>query len=120
LGFFTETPAVILTEPPHGQVELLLVDQTFGTEELSGYSAPIHKVEEDPCLIVPDGLAQELGLAAGDQLTLGLPGGDVKVCLKTSPHMAPRVVILPRNRRLAWQKFPAWPTWIGLNSIKKV
>jgi NADH-quinone oxidoreductase subunit G len=117
---FRDKPAVILSETPHGQVELLLVDQTFGTEELSGYAAPIRKVEEDPCLILPEGLAEELGLAAGDQVALSLPGGEVKVCLKTSPRMAPRVAILPRHRRLAWQKVPAGATWIGLDSIKKV
>ena len=117
---FSAKPAVKLAEPPQGQVELLLVDRTFGTEELSGYAEPIHKVEEDPCLILPEGLAHELGLAAGDEVALSLPGGEVKVCLKTAPNMAPHVAILPRNRRLAWQKLPGWPIWIGLDSIKKV
>jgi NADH-quinone oxidoreductase subunit G len=118
--FVTERPAVRLTEPPQGQVELLLVDRTFGTEELSGYAAPIQKVEEDPCLILPEDLAREIGLAAGDEVALSLPEGEVKVCLKTSPHMAPRVAILPRHRRLAWQKLPAWPILIGLESIRKL
>jgi NADH-quinone oxidoreductase subunit G len=120
VGPFKEKPAVKPEEPPQGQVELLLVDQTFGTEELSGYSAPVQKVEEDPCLILPEGLAKELGLAAGDQVALSLPGGEVKVCLKTSPNMAPRVAILPRHRRLAWQKLPGGAAWIAQDSIKKV
>ena len=108
---FTEEPAVKPAEPPGGQVELLLVDQTFGTEELAGYAAPIQKVEEEPCLLLPADLARELGLAAGDRVALHLPGGEVRVGLKTSPHMAPRVAILPRHRRLAWQKLPDWPPW---------
>jgi NADH-quinone oxidoreductase subunit G len=117
---FKEKPAVKLSELPHGQMELLLAEQTFGTEELSGYAEPIRKVEEDPCLILPEAVAGEMGLATGDRVALQLPGGEVKVCLKTSPHMASRVAILPRHRSLAWQKIPAWPTWIGQDSIKKV
>jgi NADH-quinone oxidoreductase subunit G len=119
-GAFLEEPAVKLSEPPGGQVELLLVDQTFGTEELAIYSAHIQKVEEEPCLFLHIDLARELGLAAGDQVALHLPGGEVTVRLKTSPYMAPRVAILPRHRRLTWQKFRGWPTWIPQDSIKKV
>jgi anaerobic selenocysteine-containing dehydrogenase len=117
---FSDQPAVKLTEPPDGQMELLLVDQTFGTEELAAYSAHIQKVEEEPYLMVHADLAQDLGLAAGDQVALHLPGGEVTVYLKTSPHMAPRVAILPRHRRLAWRKLTGWPTWIPYDGIKKV
>jgi|UniRef100_A0A7V6A5M1 NADH-quinone oxidoreductase subunit G len=119
-GAFTAEPTVAAAQPFPGKMKLLLVDQTYGTEELSGYSAPIHKVEENPCLMLPETLAQELGLAAGDQVALSLPGGEVRVGLKTSPRMAPQVAILPRHRRLAWQKVPGGATWIGLDSIKKV
>ncbi len=117
---FSDEPAVKLAEPPHGQVEVLLVDQTFGTEELAAYSTHIQKVEEEPYLMVHADLAQKLGLAAGDQVALHLPGGEVTVNLKTSPHMAPRVAVLPRHRRLAWRKLTGWPTWIAHESIKKV
>ena len=36
--------------PPPGQLELLLVDSTFGTEELASYAKSIQQVEEPPLL----------------------------------------------------------------------
>ena len=107
-------------EIPPGQVELLLVDQTFGTEELAGYSAPIQKVEEEPCLTLHHDLAADLGFASGDQVVLSLPGGEVTVRLKTAHNMAPGVAILPRHRRLEWQKTPGGPVWLPTESMKKL
>lgn len=107
-------------EVPPGQVELLLVDQTFGTEELAGYSAPIRKVEEEPCLTLHHGLAAGLGFASGDRVVLSLPGGEVTVRLKTGHRMAPGVAILPRHRRLEWQKVSGGPVWLPTESIKKL
>jgi NADH-quinone oxidoreductase subunit G len=107
-------------EVPSGQVELVLVDQTFGTEELAGYSAPIRKVEGEPYLTLSDDLAAGLGLASGDQVVLPLPGGEVTVGLKTTHNMAPGVVILPRHRRLEWQKAPDGPVWLPTAKIRKL
>ena len=107
-------------EVPPGQVELLLVDQTFGTEELAGYSAYVQKVEEEPCLTLHDDLAASLGFASGDQVVLPLPGGEVTVRLKTAHNMAPGVAILPRHRRLEWQKAPDGPVWLPAEGMKKL
>jgi NADH-quinone oxidoreductase subunit G len=100
-------------------LELLLVDQTFGTEELANYSLYIQKVEEEPHLLLHADLAADLGLASGDLVALQLPEGEVSVCLKTSFHMAPRVAILPRHRRLDWQKVRDWPVWLPPDRIKR-
>ena len=107
-------------EIPAGQVELLLVDQTFGTEELASYSAFIQKVEEEPCLTLHHDLAANLGFASGDQVVLHLPGGEVTLPLKTAHNMAPDTVILPRHRRLGWQQVGDWPVWLPKSSIKKL
>jgi NADH-quinone oxidoreductase subunit G len=107
-------------EPPTGQLELLLVDQTFGTEELAGYSACIQKVEEEPHLLLQANLAADLGLAAGDLVALQLPGGEVTVRLQTARRMAPQVAVLPRHRRLDWQKVHGGPTWMAPDRIKKL
>jgi NADH-quinone oxidoreductase subunit G len=107
-------------EVPPGQVELLLVDQTFGTEELAGYSAPIQKVEEEPYLTLHDDLAASLGFVSGDQVVLPLPGGEVTVRLKTAHNLAPGVAILPRHRRLDWQKAPDGPVWLLAERLKKL
>jgi NADH-quinone oxidoreductase subunit G len=117
---FPAEPAVKPAGHPPGQVELLVVDQTFGTEELANYSEPIHRVEGEPRLILPADLAADLGLAAGDRVALTLPGGEVRVGLETAANLAPAVAVLPRHRRLAWQKLPGGPTFIAPDSIKKV
>jgi NADH-quinone oxidoreductase subunit G len=120
VGKFSPEPWAKPVEPPTGQLELLLVDQTFGTEELAGYSAYIQKVEEEPHLLLHADLAADLGLAAGDQVALHLPGGEVTVRLQTALGMEPRVAVLPRHRRLDWQKVYGWPTWIAPDRIKKL
>ena len=84
------------------------------------YSAYIQKVEEEPCLTLHHDLAADLGLAAGDQVVLQLSGGEVTVRLKTAHNMAPGVAILPRHRRLEWQKTPDGPVWLPTENIKKL
>ena len=117
---FSTEPAAKPVEPPAGEIELLMVDQTFGTEELASYAPPIQKVEEEPCLWVHSDLAASLGLAAGDQVALQLPGGELRLRLKTSPRMAPQVAVLPRHRQLQWHKLKGWPTWISTDGIRKI
>jgi NADH-quinone oxidoreductase subunit G len=107
-------------EPPAGQLELLLVDQTFGTEELGSYAAPLQKVEEEPHLLLHTDLAADLGLAPGEQVALLLPGGEVTVRLQTAQNMAPGVAIMPRHRRLHWQKTGDGPVWLPPENIKKL
>jgi NADH-quinone oxidoreductase subunit G len=116
---FSEPPATKAADPPAGHLELLLVDQTFGTEELASYSPVIRKVEEKPCLTLHQDIAAELGLISGDQVAINLPDGVVTVTLKTARTMAAQVAILPRHRQLQWQKWGGWPTWIPQTSIKK-
>ena len=108
-------PEKISTE----QLELLLTEQTFGTEELSGHSPIIQKVEREPHLMLHPDTAAELGLNPGDRVAVHLPGGEVTVSLATADHMARRVAVLPRHRCLAWQKIRAWPVWLARQDIEK-
>jgi len=94
---------------PPGEFELLLVDWTFGTEELAGYSPLIQQVEPDPCLTMHSQDAARLGLAPGEQVTLNLPGGPLEIQVQCAANMAPGVLVLPRHRRLAWRRIPHWP-----------
>ena len=104
---------------PEDLVELLLVDQTFGTEELAGYSSFIQKVEKQPVLVLPEKIAQKWGLNPDEPVTVQLPRGEVTVVLKTAGNMAPAVAILPRHRRLDWQKLDRQPLWLGEDNFKK-
>jgi NADH-quinone oxidoreductase subunit G len=106
-------------ELPAHRLELVLVEQTFGTEELAGYSPFIQKVEEDPHLLLHQDTATELGLEPGDLVAVPLPGGEVSVRLQTAYNMAPNIAVLPRHRRLAWQKIRDWPVWLAKADLKK-
>ncbi len=108
-------PAKIST----ARLELVLVEQTFGTEELAGYSPFIQKMEEEPHLILHQKTAAELDLASGDRVAVQLPGGEVSVVLKTASNMSKEVAILPRHRRLAWQKIRDWPAWLAKEDLRK-
>jgi anaerobic selenocysteine-containing dehydrogenase len=117
---FSAEYEVKASEPDRGQVELLLVDWIFGTDELAAYAASIQQVEEEPFLLLAAGLAAELGLAPGDRVAIQLPGGEVRVRLKTAPRMSPRVAVLPRHHGLSWQKLKEWPVWLTPDSISKI
>ncbi len=98
---------------------LLPVDWTFGTEELSDYSEPIRQVEKPPCIYLQAEDAYLMGLKEQDRIRLLLDGGSLEVDLKTPTNMARGVLILPRHRKLEWQKFKEVPARISPDRIEK-
>lgn len=124
-------PEQVETAPPpeardaasalHGekQLQLLLVESVFGTEELAQYADVIHQIEDEPCLQMHPDEAVRLGLADGDAVILNLDGGtlETRVCL--TADMARRTLVLPRHRRLDRQKATASSVLLPLNAIAK-
>ena len=104
--------------PDH--LELLLVDLTFGTEELASYSKHIQPVEEPPRLLMHPADAAKLGLSAGDRVALRLPGGELEVDLQVAENMAPGVLVLPRHRQLNWRLAPDYQVMVAYRDIVKV
>jgi hypothetical protein len=117
---FPAAPTVAEGAPsPEEALELLVVDWTFGTEELSAYSSFIRQVEEPPRLLMSNQDVCRLGLCAGGEVVLPLPGGALTVELKAVDHLAPGVLVLPRHRGLYWQKLTARPTLIPAAALKR-
>ncbi len=106
-------------QSPAGALELLLVDATFGAEELASYSTFIQQVEERPQLTLHTRDAERLGLASGDLVSLDLPGGALIVALQVTGNQAPGVAVLPRHRRLEWRKLASWPLLLADGAIRK-
>ena len=109
-------------KPPSPDVlELLLVDWTFGTEELSSYSKHIQQVEKAPCLFMHPKDAAKAGLSDGDRVTLHLDGGGgpLETNVSIAENMATGVMILPRHRQLSWQRLKTFPVRIPFDRIKK-
>ena len=105
---------------PAGDLELLLAEWTFGTEEFSAYSNHMQAVEKAPELLMHAQDASGLGLSSGDTVSLDLPGGVINVLLKTCENMAAGIMVLPRHHRLAWQKLAEFPVMLPDTSIRKI
>jgi NADH-quinone oxidoreductase subunit G len=105
---------------PTGDLELLLAEWTFGTEEFSAYSNHVQVVERAPALFMQAQDASRLGLSAGETVSLELPGGAIHVLLNIRDNMAPGVMVLPRHHRLAWQKLAGFPVMVPETSIRKI
>jgi NADH-quinone oxidoreductase subunit G len=105
---------------PPDQLELLLVEATFGAEELASYSKPILEVEQPPRLLMHPGDAARLGLSSGDQVGLRLPGGELTVALQVAEQMAPQVLVLPRHRLLNWRLAPDYQIMVASHDLVKV
>jgi NADH-quinone oxidoreductase subunit G len=113
--------SITLEDQPKGEsFELLLVDWTFGTEELSAYSTHTRGVEKLPLLMMQEEDAARLHLIGGDKVLLRLPGGALEVELWTGRNMAHGVIVMPRHRQLAWQKAGAISRKISVNDIERI
>jgi NADH-quinone oxidoreductase subunit G len=103
-----------------GHLELLLVDWTFGTEELSTFSKYIREVEKEPSLLMHPKDASRLSLMNHDRVALQLDAGKMEVKLSISEKLAPGVLILPRHHQLEWQKLKTLPARVSFDQIEKI
>ena len=79
----------------------MVTERTFGTEELSGYSACLHALHEPPFVGLHPRDAAALGLREGDRAALRTPSGPVGLNVRCFADMAPGVVVIPRLRSAA-------------------
>ena len=116
---FAAPPAPPAASAPD-QVELLLVDWTFGTEELASYSPLMREAETAPVLLIHPDDAGKLGLGDGNRADVHLPKGSLAVTVKLAAALAPGVVVLPRHRQLDWRKLAETPVYLSANHINPV
>ena len=119
-GAYTPAESLVSESAPPDHLELLLVDSTFGTEELASYAKYIHQVEEPPRLLMHPDDAAKLGLEAGDRVALRLPAGELTVALQVAANMASGVLVLPRHRQLNWRLAPDYQVMVAYRDIGKV
>ena len=103
-----------------GQLEVLAVERTFGTEELCAYSVCLQELSKAPCLDMHSTDAQQLNLNDGDQVVVELNGGAIEARLQVAENMASGILIIPRHPDLGWQKMNAGPTWVRKEQIRKI
>jgi NADH-quinone oxidoreductase subunit G len=102
------------------RLELIAVDRTFGTEELSAYSACLKDLEPTPGIFICRSDAEKLKLADGDRVSIELTGGTIAARLLVADHMAAGTLVMPRHKELDWQKMTAGQTWVRKNQIRKL
>jgi NADH-quinone oxidoreductase subunit G len=102
------------------RMELLLVEQTFGTEELSIYSRFTRSAEKPPYLMMNTRDADRLGLTHGGRVSFQVNGGSVEVGLQVVDTVAPGVMVLPRHHAIPWQVFQAPQVRVPIGLIKRL
>jgi anaerobic selenocysteine-containing dehydrogenase len=102
-----------------GLMELMVVEWTFGTEELSRYSTHTMKAEMPPRVLMNKSDAARIGLSDGDRVEIRLPRGGVSAELETNDRVAPGVIVVPRHRRLDWQHLDGLRMQISEDWIRK-
>jgi len=107
------------TGAPDSSLELILVDWTFGTEELSAHSACLRELEPEPCATMHTSDAESLDLSEGNRIVIETENGGLEVNLKVAENMAPGVLLVPKHRRLDWQVMGAGRIRIDKDRIRK-
>jgi NADH-quinone oxidoreductase subunit G len=103
-----------------GPLELIRVERTFGTEELSSCTTCLSDLAESPSIFMCRTDAKALNLAAGDRVSLELDGGTLEANLRIADNMAAGTLVIPRYKTLDWQKMRTGQTWIHRERIRKV
>jgi NADH-quinone oxidoreductase subunit G len=101
-------------------MELLDVDWTFGTEELSSYSPNLRELEKPPCIFMQSQDAVRLGLRDKDRVRILLDGEALEFDLCAVPNMAEGTLVFPRHRQVEWQKLGTAAGKVAVENIKKV
>jgi len=99
--------------------DLLFVDSTFGTEELSAGSACLEPLAAEPFAGLNRWDAAGLGVADGDRVSIRSKHGALDVRVKLFENMACGVIVVPRHRKLAWQAL-GHQLRVGPDDVRKV
>jgi NADH-quinone oxidoreductase subunit G len=101
-------------------LELILVDWTFGTEELSARSSCLQELEPEPCATMHARDADAFQLQTGDRIEIKTDSGQLNILLRVTDNMATGILLVPRHHKLEWQIFGTGKVAIGKERIKKV
>jgi NADH-quinone oxidoreductase subunit G len=103
-----------------GRLALILVDWTFGTEELSAYSSCLRELEPEPCATMHTNDADAFQLQNGDRVEIETDSGSLEILLRVTDNMATGILVIPRHRKLNWQILGTGKVVIGKDRINKV
>jgi len=105
---------------PDNYAELITVDWTFGTEELSVRSPYLRQMEREPCMFLSKNDAAQLGISDGNRVTVRSDAETIQVHASVAENMASGVLVLPRHHRLDWQHLKSLKVMLNKNRILKM
>ena len=105
---------------PEAHLELITVDWTLGSEELSARSPYLQQMEKEPCLFVSCNEAGQLGISDGNRVAVRSNAGSIEIHAAVVDNMAPGILVLPRHRRLDWQYLEALRITLNKDLIFRV
>ena len=105
---------------PENRLELVLVEQTFGTEELSVYASCLQELAAEPCATMHTRDADAFQLQNGDRVEIQTDSGSLEILLRVTKNMAPGILLIPRHHKLEWQNLGTGRIEIGKEAIHKV
>jgi NADH-quinone oxidoreductase subunit G len=109
-------PAAARLEPAPDGLEVVAAERTFGTEELSSYSACLQTLAEGHFIGLHPRDAADRQLREGDRVTLAAVPGSGPLQVRIYEDMAPGVALIPRLRGAA---LPAPGTRLAARDLRK-
>ena len=100
--------------------ELLAVEWTFGTEELSAHSECLKDLAGIPCICMHRSDAQNLSLTDGDRISVELDSGAIVAELQAKDNMAAGTLVIPRHEDLDWQVMGTGRALVPKDRIRKL
>jgi NADH-quinone oxidoreductase subunit G len=100
-------------------LELITVDRTFGTEELSARSPHLRQMEAEPFVFINRHDAAEWGLSHGDKINIRLNAVTISLPVTVVENMAPGILVLPRHPEIDWQHLGAYRIMLNKDQISK-
>jgi NADH-quinone oxidoreductase subunit G len=112
--------AIDNTRAQDNSLEVILVDWTFGTEELSAYTSCLWELAPEPCATMHTSDAKAFKLNDGDRIAIETNSGEMALMLRVVDNMAAGILLIPRHRRLNWQILGSGRVVIAREDIRKV
>ena len=106
--------------PGANEIDVLLVDRTFGTEPLSAMSPVLTQEMDGPAAGLHPSDIQKLGLDENKNLVVTTDAGSLELPMAADDRMAPGVIVIPRHHELQWQIFEDTVVRIKKSQIKPV
>ena len=111
--------AIDKTGAGDSHLDLILVDWTFGTEELSAGSPCLQELNPEPCATMHAHDAAALNLDSGDRIVIETGSGSLELPLQVADNMAAGILIIPRHHLLNWQVFEPGRVRIRRERLRK-